>query len=337
MTKLFLNSVFYIYILTSNLTENLIEKNVHFQMYNAQDKFGNSGENTGYNFDFNVKNLKENFEFSKNDIINFAILAKNAYITRHSPDWENLPPIDNTFPIDPRKDTIKGYIFSDARFENVVISLKGTSLGILSNDSYNDKFNDNLFYSCNPFIEYPKLYQCKNPNETINCYKKSLNYPLNYLNILDKYYNVINNILKLNDTNKNVILTGHSLGGILTTYLGLKYNYPVITFLTPGEKQYLTSAMTKENLHSNLNNIFHFTHNADPISHGHCNLWCKLSGYSIKTKCHLGKICMYDLKTLGYRDSIFYHKLDFFINIIKQYNLPNCSFVNCNETRCDKN
>ena len=245
---------------------------------------------------------------SVNDIRTIRYLAEmsyDAYIKINSSDWYNF---NNTSDI---RSSIKGYIFwHDNRY---IVALKGTSLTIS-----NDRYNDNMFFSC-CYYKQSNLFKdaCDivTPDHVCSktCYEKPT---FNYLSVLDT--------LKFKVTD-DVIFTGHSLGGMLATYLAIKYDKPAVTFETPGTKHYL-DAISLTYTHA-VDKIFHFGHTADPIFMGRCNLrtsLCYIAGYVLRTKCHVGNTCIYDDNT---RPSILKHRMSYIINtLIPQWetNFPEC-------------
>jgi lipase ATG15 len=205
---------------------------------------------------------------------------------------------------------------------------------------YNDKYNDNLFLSC-CFYKESKFFSDIKCNDTLNvggqgslvpydkliddvfeekkecskrCYKRSLDFELNYFNIGKQIVELIKKEIQFDTT--NIIFTGHSLGGVLATMLGIYYNKPVVTFETPGEKHYIE--MTELfSLNRQFDQIYHFGHDADPIFTGNCGYTCSMIGYSIDTKCHIGKTCTYKAKEkMGLTESILNHRIDYVINKI---------------------
>lgn len=247
-------------------------------------------------------------------------------------------------------------------FENMTTKINDNDNRKIDNEinikssGYNDKYNDNLFLSC-CFYKENSIFKnfCENDiNKTLitmnniknvldqkscskKCYEESLNLELNYFNIGKKIVdNIKTNIIK-NFDNTNIIFTGHSLGGVLATMLGLYYNKPVVTFETPGELHYIKmSNMFKQPL-DKVSNIYHFGHNADPIFIGDCGYTCSVAGYSVDTKCHIGYTCMYDAKgKLGFSESILNHRMDYVINNVigPKWNsdFPECKLItDCNE------
>ena len=147
------------------------------------------------------------------------------------------------------------------------------------------------------------------------------------------------NIKKLIDfDNSNVIFTGHSLGGIISTYLGIFYNRLVITFSAPGEKHFFD--LTNFDYNTNSNNIYHFGHDADMITNGNCGNYCWSFGYTMNTQCHIGNSCIYEAKSkLNISESLTSHKLQYIIdNILPKWetDFPTCIYnKKCNETQCN--
>lgn len=74
--------------------------------------------------------------------------------------------------------------------------------------------------------------------------------------------------------NASVWLTGHSLGGALSSLLGVTFGLPAVAFESPGER------MAAQRLHLprppalpyEKMNIWHVGHSADPIFMGVCNV-----------------------------------------------------------------
>jgi len=93
-------------------------------------------------------------------------------------------------------------------------------------------------------------------------------------------------------------ITGHSLGGALSSLLGATFGLPVVTFEAPGERM----AAARLHLPSPLSteHITHVFHTADPIAMGTCTgvlSSCALAGYAMESRCHLGKKILYDTVT----------------------------------------
>lgn len=313
-----------------------------------------------------------NFLFNYKNIYNLALFAKNVYKT----ELENLlGGYAENVSLD--EDSLRVYMYSNIDNSSYVIAIKGTSTILSmttpqkyqiqeqdidkSSSVYNDRFNDNLFFSCCFYLE-SNMYNTTsclnesylsfnyqsvkyNPNYkktkykcNKKCFKDSLSYENNYINVANK---IMKNIIEKigNIHNKKLVITGHSLGGGIATMLGVMYNKPVVTFQTPGERNYI-ELIDLVNKSVNYTNIYHVGHNADPIYTGKCNGFtsiCNIGGYKIDTKCHIGNTYEYDaIGKLGISESIFTHKISYVIdNIITQFNdtLPDLKTEECNDCK----
>lgn len=281
-----------------------------------------------------------------NTIKNMMLMSYNAYIEKDDPKWEKVD-YEMTGDISVSPNDIRGYIFSDETKTHNVIAIKGTSisflpmfLSILNSTIPNDKFNDNLFFSCCYYKE-SKLFNnvCSDDSTSKrecnkSCYKESLDLDKNYIKMLPI---IIENMKKVIDFDKsNVYFTGHSLGGFLSVLLGLQYDKQVITFDSPGGKHYLD--LIGVNYNTKDNRIYHFGHNADSIMHGHCGNLCWAMGYNVETRCRTGNSCIYDSKTkLGLSDSVRTHQLSYLIkNILPNWesDFPECHYHEECEENC---
>lgn len=118
-------------------------------------------------------------------------------------------------------------------------------------------------------------------------------------------------------------LTGHSLGGSIASLVGIHYGLPTVTFEAPGERLAArrmglvfdpSSSLTTLTLNSSsssslstlllpsndqLTHITHVFNNVDPLALGECTgalSLCAQAGYAMESKCHNGRVIMYDLK-----------------------------------------
>lgn len=298
------------------------------------------------------------YSLNYDDVYELGVMSYNVYLNIGDKSWMNTK-LDNVLDISIINDSVKAYMFSNNDKSKNVIALKGTSIyfgslmstidimdinteiynenivinnelnnetSILSSIS-NDKWNDNLFFSC-CFNLQTSIKDCVCESSNVcckNCYIKSLNFEKNYLVILEKIMDNVKTIIDIN--NSEIVFTGHSLGGMMASYLGIIYNKLAVTFESPGDKHYLLLSGIIDN-QLEYNNIYHFGHNADPIFLGNCGSTCSLMGYYMNTKCHIGNTCLYDAKKeLKYTESILNHRIDFILkNIFPLWetNLPEC-------------
>lgn len=126
----------------------------------------------------------------------------------------------------------------------------------------------------------------------------------------------------------NIITTGHSLGGVLASLIGLQHGIPAVTFeaypqAMAAKRLGLPAAGDVAPLRKNTGG-FHFGHTADPVYMGTCNgatSFCSIGGYAFETLCHTGKRCAYDVvKDWGWRPSTQTHSLRYAIdNVYMKY------------------
>ncbi|CAG8450601.1 15280_t:CDS:2 [Funneliformis caledonium] len=116
----------------------------------------------------------------------------------------------------------------------------------------------------------------------------------------------------------------HSLGGALSSLMGLTYNLPVVAFESPGERRAagLLHLPHPPAIPWDKMNIYHFGHTADPIYMGSCNGYastCYIGGYAMETKCHAGIACTFDtVEKLKWSVNIKRHRIQEIIdNILK--------------------
>lgn len=307
-----------------------------YLLNNINDTINSYEVNINESLNKYLTDLPINFDM----ISNLMEMCHSAYNNNNEDNWEKIH-FNKTKSIGIDLDSIQGYVFSDETGYNNIIAIKGTSISLLP-DSHNstvlnDKYNDNLFFSCCYYQESSifKNTCISKPNICdSSCYKDSLHYPFNYINILDIILENIKSYIDFDNT--NVYFTGHSLGGFLATVAGIKTNKQVITFESPGEKNYLDLI----NLQYQDSRIYHFGHTADIIMKGECTL-CNWSGYNLKTKCHIGHTCIYDSKTkLKLTDSMNTHRIEYIIdNILPHWknDFPDCIYrESCIEDNCKK-
>lgn len=272
----------------------------------------------------------------KQTVLNLAKIAANAYVpTPHEGDWSDTEWNHSGFGWN--DDRVRGYVFTTEDKDTLVISMKGTSIGVLDDGGptgANDKINDNLLFSCccaRVSVMWSTVCDCFLGDQTcdISCLERSL-----YKE--DRYYmqalNIYDQARQLYPHASNIIFVGHSLGGALASLMGRTFGYPAITFQAPGER------LAVQRLHLPRppgiplfdDHIYHFGHNADPIYMGTCKgsgSTCWLKGFAMETKCHSGKTCMFDVKEdLGWHESIVNHRIHVVIDdVIEKYDeMPTC-------------
>lgn len=294
----------------------------------------------------------------KDTVVNMAVMASNAYVgVPGTGDWTDVgAPWTNKSDYGWQEDGLRGHVFSNDDESLVVISIKGTSAAYISRiggaevtqvvdnatvKSYydnsfqamldtvtKDKINDNLLFSCCcARVSYLWTTVC-------NCYKSSYTCDQECLEkeLLrkDRYYQAALDLYRNVSTeypNSTIWLTGHSLGGAMSSLVGRTFGLPAVTFQAPGEQ------MATERLHlpvppgfpSHMEHIWHFGNTGDPIFMGVCNgasSTCSLGGYALESQCHSGKVCIYDtVSDLGWSVSIANHRIHTVIDeIILKYN-----------------
>ena len=237
-------------------------------------------------------------------IVNLAKMSQNAYVRDpFTGDWQNVTDKnDESFGWD--DDFIRGHIFKNEQEKIIIISYKGTSSKGLpgtgsDNDTIeNDKFNDNLLFSCCcARVTYLWNTVCDCYMDSFTCNEKCLED-----NIRDKsnYYKQSIDIyrkVKKNNPGYHIWTTGHSLGGALSSLVARTYGIVGFSFESPGD------LLASQRLHLPLpydpdfDLIWHVGNTADPIYMGTCNgasSTCNLAGYAMESRCHSGWEISYD-------------------------------------------
>jgi lipase ATG15 len=280
----------------------------------------------------------------KETVITFARMAADAYVrVPYTEDWEDInPDYDDGVDFGWEGDGLRGHVFADETNSTIVISLKGTSLALWdgAETTTNDKENDNLFFSCccaqQGQLTWRKVCDCATSTYTCNstCLATNLRKEHRYYQAARHLYT---NVTALYPTS-NVWITGHSLGGAVSSLLGQTYGLPTVTFEAPGE------ALAAKRLGlptppgsapgvpqaRQFSGVYHFGHTADPIYLGTCNGAtgsCTYYGYAMETACHGGFECVYDVATdKGWRVGVGTHRIHVVIDdVIKKYDtVPEC-------------
>lgn len=280
----------------------------------------------------------------KDTVISLARMAGNAYVQIPGEgEWEDANEGFNySQSFGWENDGLRGHIFVDESNSTVVIAVKGTSAAVFDGDqtTTNDKVNDNLFFSCccgqGGQYFWRQVCDCSTSTYTCNetCLVKALKEENRYYRAGIELYTNVTALYP----NSQVWLTGHSLGGAVSSLLGMTFGLPIVTFEAPGE----ALAASRLGLPAppeydagrpqtrRFTGAYHFGHTADPVFMGTCNgatATCTLGGYAMESQCHTGLTCVYDtVGDLGWRVGIGNHKVHNVIdNVIIAYeNLPIC-------------
>ena len=136
----------------------------------------------------------------------------------------------------------------------------------------------------------------------------------------------------------DIWVTGHSLGGVVSSLLGLKFQIPAVTFEAPPDSLPATRLSLYNPIDSNFTaprnsqyrGAYHFGNTADPVYMGACNgatATCTLAGYAFESQCHTGLRCVYDtVEDFGWRQKIQHHSIEGVIkDVIEAYDtVPSC-------------
>lgn len=269
----------------------------------------------------------------KDTVIALALMSSNAYVEiPETGDWRDVG-WNKSISHGWNETGVRGQIFVSDDNSTVVISYKGTSAAYLSGSGNDetvpqDKDNDNLLFSCCcARVSYMWTTVCDCYRKSYTCDQKCLEKELRRK---DRYYQAAMDVYK-NVTkeypNANIWVTGHSLGGALSSLIGRTFGVPAVTFEAPGE------LLATRRLHlpmppglpAYMEGIWHFGHTADPIFMGVCNgasSACSVGGYAMETQCHSGKQCVYDVVTdKGWHVNMMNHRIHTVIDeILQEYN-----------------
>ncbi|EFZ03432.1 lipase (class 3) [Metarhizium robertsii] len=283
----------------------------------------------------------------KGTVLSLAYMAANAYVeTEDAADWLDIgEPFNRSADFGWQSDGLRGHIWADDDNSTIVIGLKGTTPAVFDGDgtTTNDKINDNLFFSCCCAQQgqwtwhqvcdcATSTYSCNNTCVTKSLHEESRYYAAArelYSNVTERY------------PHSTIWVVGHSLGGAVSSLLGLTYGLPVVTFEAVPEALAATrlglpippgsdpkAPQTREKT-----GAYHFGHTADPIYIGTCNgatASCSFAGYALETTCHTGSECVYDVVAdKGWRVGIGTHKIRAVISdvILKYDDVPECSMT----------
>ncbi|EST09891.1 Lipase, class 3 [Kalmanozyma brasiliensis GHG001] len=261
-------------------------------------------------------------------VLAFAKMASAAY-SNDTSDWDGMGGFDPTNSFGWEGDGIRGHIFTTHDNDTIVVALKGTSNVFLGggDTARRDKTNDNLLFSCCcarvswSWSTVCDCYQGHGDRCGQTCVERALiEKSLYYPAITDLFNNI-----SYAYPDSQVWITGHSLGGALSSLLGMTFGVPTITFQAPGER------MAAMRLHLPLPParhpdespvaalpIVHVYNNADPIATGQCNgagSICSNFGYAMESKCHSGKSIVYDtVGKLGWSMTANAHRIGMLVD-----------------------
>lgn len=283
----------------------------------------------------------------KDTVLSLAHMAANAYVeTPDQADWEDVGgPFNNSADFGWEGDGLRGHVWADDTNSTVVIGLKGTSPAVFDGDgtTTNDKVNDNLFFSCCCAQQGPwtwhQVCDCATGTYSCNntCVRQNLQDENRYYQAARELYANVTELYP----DAEVWLTGHSLGGAVSSMLGLTYGLPVVTFQAVPEALPVSRLGLPIPPGSNpdfpqtrdYTGAFHFGHTADPIYIGTCNgatASCSFGGYALETACHTGHECVYDVVAdKGWRVGLGTHKIRVVIHdVLEKYDaVPECKFT----------
>ena len=272
------------------------------------------------------KNMRIPDPNNNDTVYQILVMSRNAYVPPDNNDWVDLTEFGwnilhpfgwNSDPNERTSNRVRGYIFRNEVQKVIVVSIKGTSAGLFGIGGPTadfDKLNDNMMFSCCCALvdlSWNRICDCysgiSNTCE-MSCLKRvSSTYNNSYYEQLMDIYKS-DEIQKRREEGYDIFFTGHSLGGALASLSGLSLYAPVFTFEAPGEEQFARRIGIKLSKNNSKNGesreeymnlpIYHFGNNGDPIYTGKCNgitSACYYSGFAMETKCHVGKMYMFDL------------------------------------------
>ncbi|KAI1375906.1 alpha/beta-hydrolase [Hypoxylon crocopeplum] len=283
----------------------------------------------------------------KETVLTMALIAADAYVEKPGmPDWDEVgEPFNRSADFGWESDGLRGHIWGDETNSTIVIGLKGTSPAVFDGEgtTTNDKINDNLFFSCccaqQGQWSWHQVCDCATSTYSCNntCVKKALREENRYYQAARELYANVTELYP----ESNIWVAGHSLGGAVSSLLGLTYGLPVVTFEAVPEALAAGRLALPVPPHADpefpqtrqYTGTFHVGHTADPIYIGTCNgatASCSFAGYALETACHTGYECVYDtVGDYGWRVGIGTHKIRSVINdVIRKYDtVPECRFT----------
>lgn len=255
----------------------------------------------------------------RENLLQLANMTYNSYYEVGHKDWYDLGSgwnASHPFGWEPDADGLRGHVFVSQDESTVVISVKGTSAGWITGrggpTAGKDKLNDNLLFSCCCARVRPTwstVCDCYSGGSRCDqtCVEQALTEDSLYYAIGINLYNNVTYMYP----NANIWVTGHSLGGGLASLVGVTFGAPAVAFESPGEK--LAAARLHLPSPPSTQHVTHVYHNADPIPMGTCTgviSSCGVAGYALESRCHLGKVILYDTVTkLGWSVNVANHAI----------------------------
>ncbi|KAI1331126.1 Alpha/Beta hydrolase protein [Xylariaceae sp. FL0255] len=283
----------------------------------------------------------------KETVLTMALIASNAYVeTPDLPDWDEVgEPFNRSADFGWEYDGLRGHVWGDETNSTIVIGVKGTSPAVFDGEgtTTNDKINDNLFFSCCCAQQgqwtWHQVCDCATGTYSCNntCVRQALRDESRYYQAARELYSNVTELYP----NSNIWIAGHSLGGAVSSMIGMTYGVPVVTFEAVPEALAASRLGLPVPPHSDpdfpqtreYTGSYHFGHTADPIYIGTCNgatASCSFAGYALETACHAGYECTYDtVADHGWRVGIGTHKIRSVINdVIRKYDsVPQCQYT----------
>ncbi|KAI3337332.1 alpha/beta-hydrolase [Xylariaceae sp. AK1471] len=283
----------------------------------------------------------------KETVLTMALIASNAYVESPDlPDWDEVgEPFNRSADFGWETDGLRGHVWGDETNSTIVIGLKGTSPAVFDGEgtTTNDKINDNLFFSCccgqQGQWTYKQVCDCATGTYSCNntCVRQALHDENRYYQAARELYTNVTELYP----HSNIWISGHSLGGAVSSMLGLTYGVPVVTFEAVPEALATSRLGLPTPPHGKpdfpqtreYTGAYHFGHTADPIYVGTCNgatASCSYGGYALETACHAGYECTYDtVADYGWRVGIGTHKIRAVIkDVIRKYDtVPECKYT----------
>jgi lipase ATG15 len=281
----------------------------------------------------------------KETILTLARMSANSYQPKpgHG-DWTDVGSgFNESADFGWENDGVRGYIYTNEDASIVTISFKGGTpqLGWIGGPtSSNDRDNVNLLFSCccgqGSFLSH-KVCSCATFGFSgwacnSSCVGQCLKAEERYYPAAQHIYSNVSAFYP----NAEIWVTGHSLGGTLSSLLGLTYGLPAVTIETPPEalpagRLGLPVPPGSGTMQTRNNTgAYHFGITSDPIYMGKCKglaASCAFAGYAFDSVCHTGMKCVYDVvKDFGWWSSISTHGIVTVIQdvIMKYDSVPVC-------------